>query len=171
MWRIWWCSSWWYWGSASSYRCFWSGAFRGRAAVDPSEGGPWKRTGRRGRFAREGQDAEQTNISTSAKALFAEVYSLTITCYSRISDREHSARLLLIDDRVGLLSSPGMRPCLIKRCVAKYIRDQDDVIVEVPERPRKRKAFCPSMASRSSERMLCTASITAPGGTSRSGKG
>lgn len=39
------------------------------------------------------------------------------------------------------------------------------------ERPRKRKAFCPSIASRSSGRILCTASITTPGGTSRSGKG
>jgi hypothetical protein len=52
-----------------------------------------------------------------------------------------------------------------------YIRDQDDVIVEVLKRRRKRKAFCPSIASRSSERMLRTASITTPGGTSRSGKG
>jgi len=73
------------------------------------------------------QDIEQTSISSSAMALFAEVYSLTLTRYSRSSTREHSARLLLIDDRVGLLSFPGRLPCLIKRFVAENIRDQDDL--------------------------------------------
>ncbi len=49
-------------------------SFSWEDGVDPSEEGIWKSTGRRRRFTRESQYAEQTSLITSAKAFYAEVY-------------------------------------------------------------------------------------------------
>ena len=49
-------------------------SFSWENGVDPSEEGIWKSMGRRRRFTRESQYAEQTSLITSAKAFYAEVY-------------------------------------------------------------------------------------------------
>ena len=67
-------------------------SFSWEDGVDPSEEGIWKSTGRRRRFTRESQYAEQTSLITSAKAFFAGVLFWALT------ERGISRRLRLLAD-------------------------------------------------------------------------